>query len=355
MIQYVAKKYKVSVADKKKKLYNGVMDKKERIKKSTKTDKIKKNRNTEQADTSVRINKYLSNAGVCSRRDADQLTDAGRITINGRVVSTGERIPSDAVVCMDGKPIVAETKQVVLLFYKPRGIVCSTKKQRQETTVTEYLNYPVRVYPVGRLDKDSEGLLLLTNQGNLVNRIMRAGNYHEKEYEVTVDRVVTDAFIRKMSNGVPILDTVTRPCTVRKTGEKSFSIILTQGLNRQIRRMCEYLGYHVRTLKRIRIMNLTLDGLKRGEYREIREDEWKKLNEQIKDSSSETVIRTGGDHGNIGHKPNKRTGTEAERSGKIVLSGRQRDHEQQRVRRSVRPAGAAGERNRDRSRRQSDR
>ena len=142
---------------------------------------------------------------------------------------------------MDGRPVKAETRQVLLLFYKPRGIVCSTKKQRQETTVTEFLDYPVRVFPVGRLDKDSEGLLLLTNQGDLVNRIMRAGNYHEKEYEVTVDKKITETFIRKMSSGVPILGTVTRPCTVYKTGDKSFSIILTQGLNRQIRRMCEYL------------------------------------------------------------------------------------------------------------------
>lgn len=253
---------------------------------------------------------------------------------------------------MDGRPVKAETRQVLLLFYKPRGIVCSTKKQRQETTVTEFLDYPVRVYPVGRLDKDSEGLLLLTNQGDLVNRIMRAGNYHEKEYEVTVDKKITETFIRKMSSGVPILGTVTRPCTVYKTGDKSFSIILTQGLNRQIRRMCEYLGYHVCTLKRIRIMNLTLDGLKRGEYREIRGDEWKKLNELIRDSSSETVIRTGGQHGNISGRTNKRTGAEAERSGKGILSGRPGDHEQQRVRRTVRSTGKNGKGNRNRSGRQ---
>ena len=313
----MVKKNKVSVADKKKKLYNRVMDEK-RI-------------TTDQ--TTIRINKYLSAAGVCSRREADQLTDAGR-------------------VFLDGRPVKAETRQVLLLFYKPRGIVCSTKKQRQETTVTEFLDYPVRVYPVGRLDKDSEGLLLLTNQGDLVNRIMRAGNYHEKEYEVTVDKKITETFIRKMSSGVPILGTVTRPCTVYKTGDKSFSIILTQGLNRQIRRMCEYLGYHVCTLKRIRIMNLTLDGLKCGEYREICGDEWKKLNELIRDSSSETVIRTGGQHGNISGRTNKRTGAEAERSGKGILSGRPGDHEQQRVRRTVRSTGKNGKGNRNRSGRQ---
>ena len=186
------------------------------------------------------------------------------------MIATGEKIPADARVCLDGKPVSAENKQVLLLFYKPEGIVCSTKKQRQETTVTEYLQYPIRIYPVGRLDKDSQGLLLLTNQGDLVNRIMRAGNFHEKEYLVTVDREVTAPFIRHMSEGVPILDTVTRKCVVEKTGKYSFRIVLTQGLNRQIRRMCSYFGYKVRTLKRVRIMNLTLDGLKPGEFREIR-------------------------------------------------------------------------------------
>lgn len=160
--------------------------------------------------------------------------------------------------------------------------MCSTKKQRQETTVTEYLQYPIRIYPVGRLDKDSQGLLLLTNQGDLVNRIMRAGNFHEKEYLVTVDREVTAPFIRHMSEGVPILDTVTRKCVVEKTGKYSFRIILTQGLNRQIRRMCSYFGYKVRTLKRVRIMNLTLDGLKPGEFREIRPEEWQELTQMLK-------------------------------------------------------------------------
>lgn len=335
----MVKKNKLSVADKKKKLYNGIMDEK----------KMTADKNA------IRINKYLSAAGVCSRRDADQLTEAGRITVNGKVIGTGERVLVDAVVCLDGVPVKAETRQVLLLFYKPRGIVCSTKKQRQETTVTEYLDYPVRIYPIGRLDKDSEGLLLLTNQGDLVNRIMRAGNYHEKEYKVTVDKEITEDFIRKMSRGVPILGTVTRPCVVRKTGEKSFSIILTQGLNRQIRRMCEYLGYHVRTLKRVRIMNLTLGELKCGEYREIRQDEWKRLNELIQDSSSETVIRTGGQHGNISRKTDKRIGAKAERSGKSILSGRPGDHEQQRIRCSVRSTGKNGKRNGNRSGRQSDR
>ena len=225
----------------------------------------------------IRINKYLSSAGVCSRRDADRLTDSGRITVDGKAVSTGEKIPCGAKVFLDGKPVQTEKEKILLLFYKPRGIVCSTKKQRQETTVTEYLDYPVRIYPIGRLDRESEGLLLLTNQGDLVNRIMRAGNYHEKEYLVTVDRPVTEDVLKKMSRGVPILDTVTRPCRIERTGKKSFRIILTHGLNRQIRRMCEYFGYQVKELKRIRIMNLTLDGLKPGEYRKIRPEEFREL------------------------------------------------------------------------------
>ena len=319
---------KVCLAYAREKLYNGKMDEK------------------------IRINKYLSEAGFCSRREADSLIQNGRVTVEGHKAEPGERITADTVVFVDGKPVKKVEEKVLLLFHKPRGVVCSTKKQRQETTVTEYLNYPVRIYPIGRLDKESEGLLLLTNQGDLVNKIMRAGNYHEKEYEVTVDKKITETFIRKMSSGVPILGTVTRPCTVYKTGDKSFSIILTQGLNRQIRRMCEYLGYHVCTLKRIRIMNLTLDGLKCGEYREICGDEWKKLNELIRDSSSETVIRTGGQHGNISGRTNKRTGAEAERSGKGILSGRPGDHEQQRVRRTVRSTGKNGKGNRNRSGRQ---
>ena len=232
-------------------------------------DKKIKTENTE----TIRINKYLSNAGVCSRRDADQLTDAGRVTLDGVVIKTGERITADAEVCLDGHPITREDKKVLLLFYKPRGIVCSTKKQRNETTVTEYLNYPLRVYPVGRLDKDSEGLLLLTNQGDLVNRIMRAGNYHEKEYLVTVNKEITEDFLKGMRGGVPILDTVTRPCTVKKTGWRSFQIILTQGLNRQIRRMCEYFGYKVVNLKRLRVINIRLGNLRPGEYRHLTKEE----------------------------------------------------------------------------------
>ena len=228
-------------------------------------------------DEKIRINKYLSDAGVCSRREADRLTEAGRVTVRGTVVSTGEKIFPDEEICIDGKPIKKQEKKILLLFHKPRGIVCSTKQQRNEMTVTEYLNYPVRIYPVGRLDKESEGLLLLTNQGDLVNRIMKAGNYHEKEYEVTINRPVTNAFLKQMSEGVEILDTVTRPCKVKKIGVYTFRIILTQGLNRQIRRMCEACGYRVRELKRLRIMNIHLGDLPTGKYREITGEELSKL------------------------------------------------------------------------------
>ena len=231
----------------------------------------------------IRINKYLSSAGVCSRRDADRLTEAGRVTVNGKKIGTGERIPVDAVICLDGKPVEKEEREVLLLFYKPRGIVCSTKKQRQETTVTEYIDYPTRIYPVGRLDKDSEGLLLVTNNGDIINQIMRAGNYHEKEYLVTVDKPVTEEFVEQMSRGgIPVLDARTRPCKVEKIGKYRFRIILTQGLNRQIRRMCEYCGCRVKKLVRVRVMNIELGNLPKGQYRDVTEAEMQELYRQLR-------------------------------------------------------------------------
>lgn len=261
----------------------------------------------------IRINKYLSDAGVCSRREADRYIEEGRITMEGRKVLQGEKIEPGTEIFLDGRPIAVQDRKVLLLFHKPGGIVCSTKQQRQEITVTQYLNYPLRVYPVGRLDKDSEGLLLLTNQGDLVNKIMRAGNYHEKEYLVTVDRPVTDGILEAMAGGVPILDTITRPCTITRTGKCSFRIILTQGLNRQIRRMCEYYGYQVKTLKRIRIMNLKLDHIEKGKYREVTREEWDTLQKLLENSRSNPA-KTGKYHkphtgGSYGHsrKSNERT------------------------------------------------
>ena len=229
----------------------------------------------------MRLNKYLSDAGVCSRREADRLTEAGEITVNGKRAETGMQVESGDVVVVKGKTVVPEEKKVYLAFNKPRGIVCTAEK-REKNNVIDYLSYPVRIYPVGRLDKDSEGLLLMTNDGAIVNGIMRARNRHEKEYKVTVDKEITEQFIKKMSEGVPILDTVTRPCTVKKIGKYTFSIILTQGLNRQIRRMCAAFGYEVKDLVRIRIMNIRLGSLKEGAYRKLTDEELEELYEMLK-------------------------------------------------------------------------
>ena len=232
-------------------------------------------------DEKIRINKYLSEAGICSRREADRMIEEGRITVNGKKAESGQKVSLEDEVCADNIPVHKNEKKVLLLFNKPRGIVCSTKQQFDETTVTDYLDYPLRVYPVGRLDKESQGLLLLTNEGDLVNKIMRAGNYHEKEYFVTVNKPVDREFVRRMSKGVPVLDTVTRPCRVVQTGECSFRIILTQGLNRQIRRMCEYFGYRVTKLRRVRVMNIRLGNLKEGSYRKLTPEEIKMLKEEL--------------------------------------------------------------------------
>ena len=236
----------------------------------------------------IRLNKYLSESGVCSRREADRWIEEGAVTVNGKIAVTGQRIaPSDTIIAK-GKLVRKEEEKVILLLNKPAGIVCTAEK-REKNNVISFLNYPKRVFPVGRLDKDSTGLLLLTNDGELVNKIMRAGNYHEKEYVVTVNRPIDPSFCKKMAQGVPILDTVTRKCQVVQTGEKEFRIILTQGLNRQIRRMCEALGYRVVTLKRIRIMNLRLGNLKEGTWRKIDRKEWEELNAMLADSSSLSV------------------------------------------------------------------
>ena len=238
----------------------------------------------------MRLNKYLSDAGVCSRREADRLGQDGKVTVDGKTAVLGMQIEEGQEIWENGKEVRREEKKVLLLFHKPRGIEC-TANPKVKNNVISYIDYPIRIYYIGRLDKDSEGLLLLTNQGELVNKMMRAGNCHEKEYLVTVDKPVTDDFIRKMSCGVPILGTVTRKCYVEKTGEKSFRIILTQGLNRQIRRMCEYLGYRVKRLKRVRVMNLELGSLPAGQYREATKKELEELKSLIRDSSETTVIR----------------------------------------------------------------
>lgn len=225
----------------------------------------------------VRLNKFLSEAGFCSRREADRLIEAGKVRVDGLTASMGMKIKPGQKVEAEGTLISGKDRPVVLLVNKPRGIVCTTSDKDRAENIVEFLNYPVRIYPVGRLDKDSEGLLLMTNQGEMVNQILKGRYGHEKEYLVTVNKEITAAFLDCMRKGVKILDTVTRPCTVEQTGDKSFRIILTQGLNRQIRRMCEALGYQVRTLKRVRIMNLKLGALKTGEYREITKEELQEL------------------------------------------------------------------------------
>ena len=230
---------------------------------------------------SIRINKFLSEAGICSRRGADRMVEDGRVTINGTVAQLGDRIQPGQKVCVDGKPVSREDERILLAYHKPKGIVCTSAK-KEKNNIIDYLNYPKRIYPIGRLDKDSEGLLLLTNDGELANEIMKARNYHEKEYEVTVSRPVTETFLRGMAGGVPILDTMTRKCQVEQTGKRSFRIVLAQGLNRQIRRMCEYFGYRVTKLVRVRIMNIYLGDLPAGKYRALTEKEWAELSAALK-------------------------------------------------------------------------
>ena len=233
----------------------------------------------------TRINKYLSEVGYCSRRAADKLIEQGRITINGKVPEMGTKVIDGDLVQVDGESVTA-TKQnpVYLAFNKPVGIVCTTDTRREKDNIIDFINYPKRIFPIGRLDKPSEGLIFLTDDGDIVNKILRARNHHEKEYLVTVNKPITTDFINKMENGVPILDTVTRKCSVAKISEKEFKIVLTQGLNRQIRRMCEHLDYRVRKLKRVRIMNVVLD-VPIGKWRNLTELELKEINRLVSDSS----------------------------------------------------------------------
>ena len=239
----------------------------------------------------IRLNKYLSTAGVCSRREADRLIEEGKVTVDGETAQVGTKVdPLTQVICVRGEPVgPGHMERVVLAVYKPVGITCTTD-HTDKTNIVDYVGYPERIYPIGRLDKDSEGLILMTNDGSLVNKIMRASNYHEKEYLVKVDRPVDSSFIKKMSGGVRItkkengetvMDTVTRPCTVEKTGYNSFRIILTQGLNRQIRRMCRALGYEVQSLKRLRVMNVELKGMKPGTWRRLTDAELEELDASL--------------------------------------------------------------------------
>ncbi|MCH6235475.1 23S rRNA pseudouridine(2604) synthase RluF [Cognataquiflexum rubidum] len=233
----------------------------------------------------TRINKYLSEVGFCSRREADKLIDAGRVTINGKVPEMGTKINAGDEIRVDGK-LISEPKEdhVYIAFNKPIGIVCTTDIKAEKNNIIEYINHPKRIFPIGRLDKESEGLILLTSDGDIVNKILRAKNNHEKEYVVTVDKPITKTFIHKMGNGIPILDTITNKCEVRQVSAYKFNIVLTQGLNRQIRRMCDYLGYKVTKLKRIRIMNIILDQ-QMGKWRDLTKKEMTEINLMVADSS----------------------------------------------------------------------
>jgi len=225
----------------------------------------------------IRLNKYLSDSGVCSRREADRLIEAGRVSIDGHVALMGEKVEEGQKVTVDGKPVEKKNELILLAVNKPVGVVCTTSDKDRAQNIVEFMNYPERIYPIGRLDKDSEGLLLMTNRGDITDKILRGSNMHEKEYIVKVNKPIDDKFVTTMENGVPILDTVTRKCKIVPVGKQQFKITITQGLNRQIRRMCEYCGYKVVTLKRLRILNIKLGDLKTGEYRVVSNDERKKL------------------------------------------------------------------------------
>ena len=234
----------------------------------------------------VRINKFLSQAGFCSRREADKFILDERVTINGIVAKMGEKINPNDDISVDGERISKKpNKKIYIILNKPKGIVCTTDSGVEKNNIIDYVNHPKRIFPIGRLDKTSEGLIFLSNDGDIVNKILRAKNKHEKEYHVTVDKPITNEFIQQMSKGVPILNTVTRPCEIKRIKDYEFKIILTQGLNRQIRRMCEYLGYRVKKLKRIRIMNIKLD-IPLGEWRYFNDQEFSELKDMLSKSSS---------------------------------------------------------------------
>ena len=234
----------------------------------------------------TRINKYLSEVGYCSRRAADRIIEEGKVTINGKISDLGTKVEGGDQVEVEGQRIEKSTKQkkIYLAFNKPIGIVCTTDRRVEPDNIIDFIQYPARIFPIGRLDKNSEGLIFLTNDGDIVNKILRAKNNHEKEYIVSVNRQINRDFIQRMSNGVRILETITKNCYVKQLGSKKFKIILTQGLNRQIRRMCESLGYKVQSLKRIRIMNIKLD-VQPGKYRELTKEEFLELNGLLESSS----------------------------------------------------------------------
>ncbi|WP_421798516.1 pseudouridine synthase [Haliscomenobacter sp.] len=234
---------------------------------------------------SISLNKYISDTGICSRREADKFIETGRVLLNGVVAIKGNRVEEGDEVLLDGKPLRKNPKRIYIAFHKPRGLTCTTDL-RDKTNVISYINHPQRIFPIGRLDKDSEGLIFLTNDGDIVNKILRSRNGHEKEYIVVVDKELAPDFVKRMSNGIPILGTTTKKCMVEKKGRAIFRIILTQGLNRQIRRMCEYLGYDVVKLKRTRIMSIKLDDLAPGKWRYFSEAEMQEIETLLEESTN---------------------------------------------------------------------
>jgi len=232
----------------------------------------------------TRLNKFIRETGVCSRREADKFIEEGRVTVNGKTPELGTKVSVDDDVRIDGNPINKKEAAIYIAFNKPAGIICTTERDIKHNII-DYINYPTRIFPIGRLDRASEGLIFLTNNGDIVNKILRAGNNHEKEYLVTVDKSITETFIRRMGNGIPILESVTKKCFVEQTGKFQFRIILTQGMNRQIRKMCSFLEYEVKSLRRFRIMNITLEGLKEGSWREFTKQEIETVEKLISNSS----------------------------------------------------------------------
>ena len=281
----------------------------------------------------IRINKFLSEAGVCSRREADRFIEEGKVVIDGVKAEIGSKVGRDSIVTFMGKPVKREEKLVLIALNKPEGIVCTTDL-REPDNIIEFIGYGMRIYPIGRLDKDSEGLILLTNDGNIVNKILRAENHHEKEYIVTVNKEITQEFIKGMSQGVPILNTVTKPCEVSILDRFTFRIILTQGLNRQIRRMCEYFDYRVINLTRIRIMNINLGRLKTGNWRNVTEKEIADMNR---------LIQTGQQKGSPKPQSNPHLKSLSKSQAKVQAKAQSKPKESDGDKRSQNPKGSNGD------------
>jgi 23S rRNA pseudouridine2604 synthase len=237
----------------------------------------------ENSTSTIRLNKFISETGFCSRREADKLIDQGKVTVNGKIPEMGTQVSSTDYVEINGKPLKNKEEMVYLAFNKPVGITCTTE-HKVKGNIIDFINFPKRIFPIGRLDKPSQGLIFLTNDGDIVNKILRSGNNHEKEYIVTVDKPISPDFIKNMANGIPVLETITKKCFVKKESKYVFRIILTEGLNRQIRRMCEYLGYAVVRLERLRIMNVSIDNLPIGKWRYLTQNELVGINKLISDS-----------------------------------------------------------------------